>query len=360
MSELPRPHRPNLTLTLGLAIGLALSMTTVTWAETELRQCKRRVRTTELIGNCSTTGIDIDHPITSDLQIDNESINLDNGLTCTFRFSSFGGSFFTPDQLPRDITVEGGESREATAWYLCSGGACQSDHCPFDTEVYGIDISSSTFVPQPFVEDVAPVAATGNCLTNSPCATTDDVHVSSVTARRSVAGLEFVSWFGQTAGNRTRNNPPPGGVEIAFYRETEPSTCSFSTLNLAGLRPCRPLDPEGILDIHDLERPWALELDRICHYVLNCPGCGPFGLCAPFGWTFDGEGIEHLQVLLHDRLTGKVLAKGKANDKGGQTVWFTPEKGELGRYFFSFVPTKPDAKADGARLRIRLDVSPKH
>ena len=360
--ESPRPNLRAVRRCWMVAAVVLCLLSADAWAQTELRQCNRDIRSTHQIGSCVTTGVDIDHPVTAQLENITSTLTPSDHpqLTCYFKFWSFNGQFFPPDQLPETVTVEGGTSREATAWYICGGGgACPEDqHCPFDVEVYGIDTNSSTYLPEPFVEAIDPAGAIGDCDVRSDCNTAPDVDVSSITAMESVGGYEFIGWLGQPAGEPVLNAPGRNSFQVALYRDTEPDACTFDSFVSGQLtRPCRPLFPYEDLEILDMERPWTMELDRICLYVLNCPGCGPFGLCAPFGWNFHGEGVEGLQILLHDRLTGEILAKGEPADGGGQTVWFTPEKGDFSRYFLSFVPRRASAKAKPIHLKPSLDVS---
>ena len=324
--------------------------------ETVLVQCSRSIAGGNDLEPCETTSV-LAGPLSSTLNV-RAPIRHGEASTCYFKFWSYAGEFFPPESLPTTIEVEDGMEREAAAWYYCSGpgGICPPEGCS-QTRLHAIDLSANARIHDPFIEMVDPTTSAGDCLTDAPCATTNGAAVESVVAKRSVSGLRFVAWLGESSGETAL--AAPSGLQIALYRRPDGDGCSAGRTVAEMLdRPVtciRPRLDEDWIDLRDLrDRVPLIDVDRICQLVLDCPGCGPRGLCPGWRYVFEGEPL--VDILLHDAKTGEILAKARQED-GARILAFTPEFGaeiEAGRYLLSFSWGGKEPPKGPVELRVDL------
>ena len=323
-------------------------------ANTTFEECAKRIGSNVEL-SCST--LNAQGAISTELQEPGVALipASDPELRCGFQFWTYNGQFFPADSLPAPITVADGEVGTAISWHFCSrgGGPCVGSHCSdFRTHVFGIDATNGSSLSEPFVEDVDPASAEGNCPTNAPCTTTTNVEVDALKAKSAVLALGFDIWVGHPADQRTID---PRGTEVAIYSSGESLPCKWGReLNFAGA--CvvaidRLLWGEDIFNV--------VPLDPICTQVLNCPGCGPEGLCP--NWEISLADVDMFVITLVDSRTGKIVAKAERLRDGTQVVRFTPSfnKGKPGSgYFLSFTPMeKVPAVPRRVQLKPRLDIT---
>lgn len=327
---------PNVSLCVAAALMLAVPDDLLAVDGAMLVECHKKISSDQVLQDCKTTTSDSE--ITSELQWradlrpDPEE---DPDLICRFLFWTFDGRQFAPESLPTAITVAEDEAKNAVAWYRCArGGRNNGDGSR--TAYTAIDMTAGSIIRDPFIESITPVGAEGNCLTTAPCSSPANVDPDGATAKSTVGTVGFVNWNNHADGQRTID--PAAGLEIALYAaEDDDGPCGALMVNLTGR--CLPLvDLEVLILYEDL---WGVvEVPRICWYVLDCPGCGREGLCP--GWEISFEGLDGVNIAVHERETGRVVARAERIEEGVQLLSFTPKAGRVpgAGYLLSFTPTK--------------------
>lgn len=323
-----------------------------------LVECHKNILSNEALQPCKTTTSESE--ITSELQVQADlrpDPQEDPGLTCRFLFWTFDGRQFPPESLPTSITVAEEEAENAVAWYRCSrGGDGVRDGNGFRITYTAIDMTAGNIIQEPFIESISPAGAEGNCLTVAPCSSPPNVDPNGATAKSAVGTVEFEHWNNHPQGQRTIDPDPAAWLEIAFYAaEDDEGACGV--LARAGLTgPCVSLvDLEDLILAEDLIG--VVEVDRICWYVLNCPGCGREGLCP--GWEISFEGLDGVEIAVHERESGRVVARAERIEEDLQILSFTPKAGRTpgAGYLLSFTPRKGYAGPARVPLRATLDAT---
>lgn len=327
---------PNVSLCVAAALVLVVPDGLLAVQSATLVECHKNISNDQVLQPCETTTSDSE--ITSELQLRSDlrpDPQEDPDLICRFLFWTFDGRQFPPESLPTTITVAEDEAENAVAWYRCFREGGTGDG--FRTTYRAIDADAGNFIVEPFIETISPAGAEGDCLTTTPCSSPPNVDPDGATAKSTVGTVGFVNWDSHADGQRTID--PAAGFEIAFYAaEDDEGLCDvIARTDLAGR--CVPLvDLEDLILAEDLIG--VAELDRICWYVLDCPGCGREGLCP--GWEISFEGLDGVEIAVHERESGRVVARAERIEEGVQLLSFTPKAGRVpgAGYLLSFTPTK--------------------
>lgn len=328
---------PNVSLCVAAALLLAVPDGLLAVQGATLVECHKNILTDDVLQQCKPTTSDSE--ITSELVLQSDlrpDPQEDPDLICRFLFWTFDGRQFPPENLPTTITVAEDEAKNAVAWYRCARGG--NNGPGFRTGYTAIDMTAGSVIGDPFIESITPAGAEGNCLTTAPCSSPANVDPDGATAKSVVGMVGFEHWGLPDNPPGQRTIDPAPGLETAFYAaEDDDGPCGVLMVDLPGR--CVPLvDLEDLILHEDL---WGVvELDRICWYVLNCPGCGREGLCP--GWEISFEGLDRVDIAVHERETGRVVARAERIEEGVQLLSFTPKAGRVpgAGYFLSFTPTK--------------------
>jgi len=100
---------------------------------------------------------------------------------------------------------------------------------------------------------------------------------------------------------------------------------------------------------HELDKV-VIPVDKICQYVLDCPGCGPSGYCPEYNMSFEGM-PQPFGLAVYDS-KGKLIAENVKNTTS-KTVQFKAEKRV--HYYLVVTPTKQSKV--GVEYQLPLKIS---
>ncbi|MCH9649328.1 MAG: hypothetical protein K0U98_13895 [Deltaproteobacteria bacterium] len=343
-------------LTVLTLFGFALSLTLVTVPAraqlTKLYECSIDLLTMKEIVSCDLPVAETSSEIWSNLQPQPDLFN-QMDTRCRFQFWSFDGRYVAGTETEQ-IHIPAGQTKEAVAWYICSGD-CEGGNCPPITHVIGLDLTRNARTHDPVVASVDPAFAADGCTglgATNPCSTLPGETLSSITAKSTVDGLSFLTWARHSPGDREAVSP--SSVEVALYSNSEqPNYCESLKIRL-GLEgicmpPFEPVFPDYRAELPMLWVQWGIVLPDICP-IDGCPQCA--GTCPGSVFTFSNA--ELFDITVYDLRSRRAVAWAEPLGDGVKQVRFVPQldDSEIFQQAYAFVFSSIGGSSRGKRLDV--------
>ena len=97
----------------------------------------------------------------------------------------------------------------------------------------------------------------------------------------------------------------------------------------------RVFDDTIIVEFDEYFEKAIIPVDKICLYVIDCPGCDPTGLCVEYDFILEGM-IDQLDLLVYNS-KGEIITRGKSFDEYME-VQFKTSRAE--KYFLVLKPSR--------------------